>query len=164
VVTAKAAYALAQLGEDVEEIRDLLVELVSADGVWPNDKWNWSWCYVSLHTIMALCGSRHSETIERACRKIRDEQRPDGGWGSIGRSTVSETAYAVLSLLASRDHRPLVPADRHALERGAHWLLEHHRADVPLEETYWCEKVACGTPRMDRLFELGAILGARAEL
>jgi hypothetical protein len=164
VVTAKAAYALAQCGEDVSETRNLLVELVSADGVWPNDKWNWSWIYVSLHAIMALAGSEHSGIIERACHKILSAQRPDGGWGTADRSTVSETAYAVLSLLASRDHRPLAPGDRQALERGHHWLLEHHRGDVPLAETYWCEKVACGTPRMDRLFELSALLGAQSEL
>jgi squalene-hopene/tetraprenyl-beta-curcumene cyclase len=77
--------------------------------------------------------------VRRAVRWLEEHQNPDGGWGEdcrsyrdpawIGRgeSTASQTAWAVLALLAAEERTP-------AVERGVAWLVERQTADGTWDE------------------------------
>src|SRR5262249_376800 len=69
-------------------------------------------------------------SIRRAVRWLEEHQNPDGGWGEDlrsyvdsswrgrGTSTASQTAWALLALLAAGEKTP-------ALERGVHFLVSN---------------------------------------
>ena len=77
--------------------------------------------------------------VRRAVRWLEEHQNPDGGWGEdcrsyrdpawIGRgeSTASQTAWALLALLAADERTP-------AVERGVAWLVERQTADGTWDE------------------------------
>ena len=77
--------------------------------------------------------------IRRAVRWLEGCQNPDGGWGEdmrsytdpawIGRgtSTASQTAWALLALLAAGERSP-------AVERGVRWLAGTQRPDGTWDE------------------------------
>jgi squalene-hopene/tetraprenyl-beta-curcumene cyclase len=80
---------------------------------------------------------------------LRAHQNPDGGWGEScrsyearewrgrGPSTASQTAWAMLGLLA-------LDGQDEAAWRGARWLVEHQRPDGTWEEP---EFTGTGFPR-----------------
>ncbi|HET9256748.1 MAG TPA: prenyltransferase/squalene oxidase repeat-containing protein, partial [Pseudonocardiaceae bacterium] len=83
-----------------------------------------------------------SPCIRRAVRWLEDHQNDDGGWGEDlrsyddrawagqGSSTASQTAWALLALLAARE-----PSERSdAIERGVRWLCDTLRPDGSWEE------------------------------
>ncbi|HEX9235027.1 MAG TPA: squalene--hopene cyclase [Actinomycetota bacterium] len=81
--------------------------------------------------------------IGRAVRWLQEHQNADGGWGEDlrsyrdppwigrGRSTASQTAWALLALLAAGDRS--IPA----VERGVGWLLETQRPDGTWDEPWF---------------------------
>jgi squalene-hopene/tetraprenyl-beta-curcumene cyclase len=115
--------------------------------------------------------------IRRAVAWLEEHQNPDGGWGEDmrsyddpglagrGESTASQTAWALLALLAAgegdgtgpgRAHdtpglgktpRPAAPHARpenDAVERGVRWLIEHQREDGTWDEPQY---TGTGFPR-----------------
>ena len=80
--------------------------------------------------------------VRRAVRWLEQHQNPDGGWGEdcrsyrepewIGRgeSTASQTAWALLALLAAGERSP-------AVERGVAWLVERQTDDGTWDEPWF---------------------------
>jgi squalene-hopene/tetraprenyl-beta-curcumene cyclase len=83
------------------------------------------------------------ERIQKAAAWIRSVQNTDGGWGElpesygkpekkgIGPSTASQTAWALLGLLASGE------VDSEPIQRGFEYLLRTQRADGEWQDEGW---------------------------
>ena len=93
--------------------------------------------------------STHLEPqIQQAAEWIRMVQNPDGGWGEscgtyddpdtrgIGASTPSQTAWALMALLAAGDDRS------DSIAKGVRWLLENQ-----LPSGSWDESMGEGPTR-----------------
>jgi squalene-hopene/tetraprenyl-beta-curcumene cyclase len=117
-----------------------------------NGSWYGRWGVNYIYgTFLAIRGLRATgapgvaSAIMRAAGWLREVQNPDGGWGEScygyetqrfepAVSTPSQTAWAILGLVASGDvHSP-------AATEGVRWLLERQRADGT-----WSESGTTGT-------------------
>ncbi|WP_149259361.1 squalene--hopene cyclase [Actinomadura sp. K4S16] len=144
-VTAHVVEALA--GEGLAEspaVRRAVVWLLRAqeeDGSWFG-RWGANHVYGTGSVVPALiaAGVRPGKpAIRRAVAWLEDHQNADGGWGEdlrsyddpawIGRgeSTPSQTAWALLALLAAGERSP-------AVEAGVQWLVDHQRPDGNWDE------------------------------
>ncbi len=119
-----------------------------ADGSWWG-RWGVSYIY---GTFSALSGLRaigcdiNEPWIKRAAQWLKSVQNADGGWGEScladrdpgfkgkGNSTPSQTAWALIGLLAAEDE----PSDH--LMRGAAWLFDHQN-----EAGRWEDREFTGT-------------------
>jgi squalene-hopene/tetraprenyl-beta-curcumene cyclase len=93
--------------------------------------------------------------IQRAVAWLEAHQNPDGGWGEDmrsyddpglagrGESTASQTAWALLALLAAQQGGSAGPEDA-AVERGVRWLIDHQREDGTWDEPQY---TGTGFPR-----------------
>ena len=91
-----------------------------------------SWCCADSRP---WASGYHEPQIQQAAEWIRMVQNPDGGWGEscasyddptsrgTGISTASQTAWAILGLLAAGDIRS------DSVAKGVRWLLQHQQAD-----------------------------------
>jgi squalene-hopene/tetraprenyl-beta-curcumene cyclase len=147
------------------------------DGSWFG-RWGVNHVYGTGAAVPALVadGVAHDHlAVRRAVRWLEEHQNPDGGWGEdcrsyrdpawIGRgeSTASQTAWALLALVAADERTP-------AVERGVAWLVERQTADGT-----WAEPQYTGTGfpgdflinyhlyrHVFPLMALGRYVGARA--
>jgi squalene-hopene/tetraprenyl-beta-curcumene cyclase len=118
-----------------------LLEHQEADGSWFG-RWGANHVYGTGAVVPALVAAGFdpgSATIRRAVTWLVDHQNEDGGWGEdlrsyrepawIGRgtTTASQTAWALLALLAAGG------ADE-AVERGVAWLVAHQEEDGSWDE------------------------------
>ena len=81
--------------------------------------------------------------VRRAVEWLASHQNPDGGWGEscgsyvepelhgVGPSTASQTAWALLALIAANQ------GDSPAVKKGAAYLIEHQKDDGGWEEPYF---------------------------
>jgi squalene-hopene/tetraprenyl-beta-curcumene cyclase len=121
--------------------RDWLLSEQEPDGSWFG-RWGVNHVYGTGAAVPALVadGVAHDHlAVRRAVRWLEEHQNPDGGWGEdcrsyrdpawIGRgeSTASQTAWALLALLAADERTP-------AVERGVAWLVERQTADGTWDE------------------------------
>ncbi|MEU8267221.1 squalene--hopene cyclase [Sphaerisporangium sp. NPDC049002] len=121
-----------------------LLKAQEADGSWFG-RWGANHVYGTGAVVPALvaAGVRpEAACVRRAVAWLRDHQNDDGGWGEdlrsytdpawIGRgeSTPSQTAWALLALLAAGDRSA-------AVDRGVGWLVEHQRPDGTWDEPYY---------------------------
>jgi squalene-hopene/tetraprenyl-beta-curcumene cyclase len=114
----------------------------------PDGSWFGRWgvnylygTYLVLRGLDAIGVDRHEPQIQQAAEWIRMVQNPDGGWGEscesyddpgkrgIGPSTPSQTAWALLGLLAAGDDRS------DSIAKGVRWLLTRQRADGSWDES-----------------------------
>ncbi|HEU5023539.1 MAG TPA: squalene--hopene cyclase [Spirillospora sp.] len=144
-VTAHVVEALAKEGHAESPVtRRAVVWLLKAqeaDGSWFG-RWGANHVYGTGGVVPALiaAGVRPGKPpIRRAVAWLEHHQNPDGGWGEdlrsyddpawIGRgtSTPSQTAWALLALLAAGERSP-------AVEAGVRWLVENQRPDGTWDE------------------------------
>ena len=118
-----------------------LVEHQEADGSWFG-RWGANHVYGTGAVVPALLAAGvapRDPRIRRAVRWLEEHQNEDGGWGEdlrsyrepewIGRgdSTPSQTAWALLALLAAGE-------GSEAVERGVRHLVDSQRADGGWDE------------------------------
>jgi squalene-hopene/tetraprenyl-beta-curcumene cyclase len=141
-VTGRCLAMLAQLGEASQKpAREAVAYLLAeqeADGAWYG-RWGVNYVYGTWSALTALnaAGLPHEHAaMRRAVAWLEARQNPDGGWGEDGdtyperggtapdggsrrnsASTSSQTAWALLALLAAGE------ADNPAVARGAAYLL-----------------------------------------
>ena len=156
-VTARCVSFLAQIGHDASEpamaraIAYLEAEQ-EPDGSWFG-RWGTNHIYGTWSVLCALnaAGVAHDDPcMERARAWLLAHQRSDGGWGEDGESyadaepgtyhssTASQTAWAMLGLMAAGEYGP-------AVERGAAYLATTQRGDGEWEEAAF---TAVGFPRV----------------
>src|ERR1700722_13159406 len=123
------------------------------DGSWFG-RWGANYLYGTGAVLPALVAAGvkpHKPQIRRAVAWLESVQNPDGGWGedlrsyddpenwsAKGASTASQTAWALLALLAAGER------DGAAVERGIRWLAGTQRADGTWDEPYY---TGTGFPR-----------------
>jgi squalene-hopene/tetraprenyl-beta-curcumene cyclase len=114
-----------------------LLKEQESDGAWFG-RWGVNYIYGTMCALRGLdaMGIDHNEPyIQQAAEWLRMVQNPDGGWGEtcgsyddprtrgVGPSTASQTAWAVLGLLAAGDTRST------SVARGIEYLLRTQRSD-----------------------------------
>jgi squalene-hopene/tetraprenyl-beta-curcumene cyclase len=126
---------------------DWLVRHQEADGSWYGRR-GVAYIYGTCFALRGLAAARednHEAHVLRGGEWLRSVQNADGGWGescasysagvfSPGESTASQTAWAVLGLIAGGD------TDSSSVRNGVEYLLRTQRADGS-----WDEDFATGT-------------------
>jgi squalene-hopene/tetraprenyl-beta-curcumene cyclase len=159
-VTARCVSLLAQLGDRPDESLPLkrgieaLLRFQEKDGSWFG-RWGMNYIYGSWSALCALRAAGQdpqSEPVRRAVDWLLGIQNPDGGWGESAdsyrldykgferaASTASQTAWALLALMAAGD------TDHPAVARGVAYLTMEQGPDGFWEEPY---HTATGFPRV----------------
>jgi squalene-hopene/tetraprenyl-beta-curcumene cyclase len=147
-VTAHSLELLARLGYGREHpaVRrglDYLWHEQENDGSWFG-RWGVNYIYGTAAVLLALRELGYDggdERLARASAWLSGCRNPDGGWGECchsysdasrrgrGTSSASQTAWAVLGLLAA--------GDRETARSGVAWLVEHQRSDGCWDEPYF---------------------------
>jgi squalene-hopene/tetraprenyl-beta-curcumene cyclase len=143
-VTAHVVEMLAHAGRRgpvLDRGVDWLLRAQEADGSWFG-RWGVNHVYGTGAAVPALVAAGipgDGPVLRRAVRWLEEHQNPDGGWGEdirsysdpawVGRgtSTASQTAWALLALLAAAGPTP-------AAARGVRWLLDTQRPDGSWDE------------------------------
>jgi squalene-hopene/tetraprenyl-beta-curcumene cyclase len=146
-VTAHVVEALAAEDGDTAVVRRAVAWLLRAqepDGSWFG-RWGANHVYGTGAVLPALAAAGvppGRSCVRRAVAWLERHQNEDGGWGEdlrsyddpawVGRghSTASQTAWALIGLLAAGERSP-------AVERGVAWLAAHQRPDGTWDEPYF---------------------------
>ena len=157
--TARAVSALRLAGVDVSRHAERLAAHQSLDGRWSGDKWSRSWLYTTSHIVQALQGlPGQREALAKAQMALLAHQHANGSWGSDGRSSHTETAYAVLTLRMLMRDQELAPQIRAQLARARRFMRDSYRPFQRSEDYCWIGKEIYRPYRVDRAFELTAML------
>jgi squalene-hopene/tetraprenyl-beta-curcumene cyclase len=147
VLEALAAHGVANSHSAVRRGVKWLVDHQEADGSWYG-RWGVAYIYGTCFALRGLAASGESDReahVLRAGEWLRSIQNADGGWGescasydngtfTAGPSTPSQTAWAILGLIAGGDASSL------SVTHGIEYLLETQRPDGS-----WSEELATGT-------------------
>jgi squalene-hopene/tetraprenyl-beta-curcumene cyclase len=144
-VTAHAVEMLAHTGHIGENATQRGIQWLfnsqEADGSWFG-RWGTNYVYGTGAVVPALVAvgiSPQDDRVQRAITWLEEHQNDDGGWGEDlrsytddawhgrGTSTASQTAWALLALLA-------VNPSAGSAARGVRWLLDNQRADGGWDE------------------------------
>jgi squalene-hopene/tetraprenyl-beta-curcumene cyclase len=150
-VTAHVVEMLAHAGLGGDQVAtrgvEWLLDHQEADGSWFG-RWGANYVYGTGAVVPALIVAgvpADSEPIQRAVHWLVEHQNDDGGWGEDlrsytddewrgrGASTASQTAWALLALVAAA-------AEPDAAARGVQWLI-----DTQLPDGGWDEELYTGT-------------------
>jgi squalene-hopene/tetraprenyl-beta-curcumene cyclase len=145
-VTAHVVEMLAHVGhgsgEPCRRGIDWLLKAQEPDGSWFG-RWGANYVYGTGAVVPALVAAgmaTDAEPVRRAVRWLEVHQNDDGGWGEDlrsyvdpqwagrGTSTASQTAWALLALLAAGEHSSA------AVQRGVQWLVDTQREDGTWDE------------------------------
>lgn len=147
VLEALCQYGLTSEHPAIQRGIQYLFNSQESDGSWYG-RWGVDYIYgtfLALRGLQAAGVSDREVPVQRALEWIRAYQNADGGWGEScasydnntftpGPSTASQTAWAILGLLAGSDIRSI------SLHKGIEYLIDTQRADGD-----WNEKYATGT-------------------
>ena len=147
VLEALCKYGLSPDHPAARRAVDYLIRTQEQDGSWYG-RWGVNYVYgtfLALRGLKAAGVSDREAYVLRAGEWLRSIQNPDGGWGEScesyssncfvsAPSTPSQTAWAVLGLLAGGDETSI------SLQKGIEWLIENQDA-----EGTWHESLATGT-------------------
>lgn len=147
VLEALAAHGLGRDHAAVQRGVDWLVRNQESDGSWYG-RWGVAYIYGTCFALRGLAAAGESDReahVLRAGEWLRSIQNADGGWGEScasydngvftpAPSTPSQTAWAILGLIAGGDPNSL------SVQHGIEHLLETQRADGS-----WEERLATGT-------------------
>jgi squalene-hopene/tetraprenyl-beta-curcumene cyclase len=137
-------YGYSRDSEPVRRGVEFLRHAQRHDGPWYG-RWGVNYLYGTwsvLRGLGAIGENPEQEYVQRAVRWIEKHQNADGGWGETcesyddpslagrGRSTPSQTAWALLALLAVHRTGP-------AVERGVRYLLDTQEADGSWTDPLW---------------------------
>jgi squalene-hopene/tetraprenyl-beta-curcumene cyclase len=147
-ITGRTVEALILCGLDaghsaIRRAVDYLLRVQEADGSWYG-RWGVAYIYgtfLAMRGLRAAGVGENEPSIQRALEFIRAYQNRDGGWGEScasydenryvrGESTPSQTAWAILALLAGGDLRS------ESLYNGVEHLVQSQRSDGTWDENY----------------------------
>jgi squalene-hopene/tetraprenyl-beta-curcumene cyclase len=138
-----AAYGYTRDDKRVEKAIQFIFSEQESDGSWFG-RWGVNYIYgtfLVLRGLEAIGIDNHEPQIQQAAEWIRMVQNPDGGWGEtcgsyddpntrgVGPSTPSQTAWALLGLLAAGDDRS------DSIAKGVRWLLTRQQQDGSWDES-----------------------------
>jgi squalene-hopene/tetraprenyl-beta-curcumene cyclase len=148
-----ASYGVTREDPRVAKAIEFIYREQESDGSWFG-RWGVNYLYgtfLVLRGLEAMGVWNHEPQIQQAAEWIRMVQNSDGGWGEscasyddpttrgIGVSTASQTAWAILGLLAAGDIRS------DSVAKGIRWLLQHQQADGSWTEDHY---TGTGFPRV----------------
>ena len=148
-----AAYGYGLSHPAVKKAIRFIREQQESDGSWFG-RWGVNYIYgtmLVLRGLEAMGVDSHEPYIQQAAEWLRMVQNGDGGWGEtcgsyddptlkgVGPSTPSQTAWAVLGLLAAGDTRS------DCVARGIAYLLRTQKPDGSWDEPYYS---GTGFPRV----------------
>jgi squalene-hopene/tetraprenyl-beta-curcumene cyclase len=148
VLEMLAAHGYTQADKRVQRAINFLLDQQEPDGSWFG-RWGCNYIYgthLVLRGLEAIGVDCNEPYIQQAAEWLRMVQNPDGGWGEsiwsyhdpaargVGPSTASQTAWAILGLLAAGDTRS------DCVHKGIAYLLKTQRRDGS-----WREKWNTGT-------------------
>ena len=148
VLEALATHGFTLKDKPVRRALEFLRKEQEPDGSWFG-RWGVNYIYGTmcvLRGLEAIGVDNHEPMVQQAAEWIRSMQNADGGWGEslesydnptlkgVGESTASQTAWAVIALLAAGDSRS------ESVTRGIAFLLKTQR-----EDGSWFEEPYTGT-------------------
>lgn len=137
-----AQYGFTRKDPRVEKAVQFILKEQEPDGSWFG-RWGVNYLYgtfLVLRGLEAIGVWNHEPAIQQAAEWVRSVQNADGGWGEtcgtyddsnqrgIGPSTPSQTAWALLGLLAAGDTRS------DSVAKGVRWLTERQHEDGSWDE------------------------------
>jgi squalene-hopene/tetraprenyl-beta-curcumene cyclase len=137
-----ALYGVTRKDPRVEKAIQFILKEQEPDGSWFG-RWGVNYLYgtfLVLRGLEAMGFWNHEPPVQQAAEWIRMVQNADGGWGEtcgtyddpnqrgIGPSTPSQTAWAVLGLLAAGDTRS------DSVAKGIRWLVDRQHEDGSWDE------------------------------
>jgi len=153
VLEMLAAYGYGKDHPAVQRAITFLREEQQSDGSWFG-RWGVNYIYgtmLVLRGLEAMNVDHHEPYIQQAAEWLRMMQNADGGWGEscgsyddpnakgMGPSTPSQTAWAVMGLLAANDTRS------DCVAKGIAYLLRSQKKDGSWSEPYY---TGTGFPRV----------------
>ena len=153
VLECLAMYGYSTKDKPVQRAVEFVKREQEPDGSWFG-RWGVNYIYgtmVVLRGLEAIGMDHHEPCIQQAAEWLRMMQNPDGGWGEtcgsyddpnikgVGPSTASQTAWAVMGLLAACDTRS------DSLQRGVAYLLKTQLRDGSWDEAWY---TGTGFPRV----------------
>jgi len=138
-----ATYGYTRDDKRIQKAIEFILREQEPDGSWFG-RWGVNYVYgtfLVLRGLDAIGFDQHEPQVQQAAEWIRMVQNSDGGWGEtcgsydnpdtrgVGPSTPSQTAWALLGLLAAGDDRS------DSIAKGIRWLLTRQRDDGSWDES-----------------------------
>jgi squalene-hopene/tetraprenyl-beta-curcumene cyclase len=138
-----ATYGYSRDDKRIQKAIEFILREQEPDGSWFG-RWGVNYVYgtfLVLRGLDAIGFDHHEPQVQQAAEWIRMVQNSDGGWGEtcgsyddpdtrgVGPSTPSQTAWALLGLLAAGDDRS------DSIAKGIRWLLTRQRDDGSWDES-----------------------------
>jgi squalene-hopene/tetraprenyl-beta-curcumene cyclase len=137
-----ASYGYTRRDKRVEKAVQFILREQEPDGSWFG-RWGVNYLYGTFLVLRGLQAMEYGylePAVQQAAEWIRMVQNSDGGWGEtagtyddpttrgVGPSTPSQTAWALLGLLAANDTRS------DSVAKGIRWLIERQHEDGSWDE------------------------------
>ncbi|MGH9568416.1 MAG: squalene--hopene cyclase, partial [Candidatus Angelobacter sp.] len=148
VLEMLAAYGYTRDDARVKKAIKFILNEQESDGSWFG-RWGVNYIYgtmLALRSLQAIGVDHHEPYVQQGAEWLRMVQNANGGWGEtcgsydnpttrgIGPSTPSQTAWAIMGLLAAGDTRS------ESVQRGILYLLDNQQLDGS-----WAEDQYTGT-------------------